>query len=62
MPLDTSPYLHPPTQGWREPMVRRAAYLRSLKRGFEPGKELDDWRAAEQEIDDLIARGAAPYR
>ena len=61
MPLDTRPYLHPATHGWREPMIRRAAYLRSLNRGFQPGKALEDWLAAEQEIDHLIACGAAPY-
>jgi hypothetical protein len=60
-PLDTRAYLYPATQGWREPMIRRAAYLRSLNRGFQPGKELEDWLAAEQEIEDLIACGAAPY-
>jgi Protein of unknown function (DUF2934) len=61
-PLDIAPYLHPVTQGWREPMIRRAAYLRSLNRGFQPGKELEDWLAAEREVDDLAASGAAPYR
>ncbi len=43
-------------------MIRRAAYLRSLNRGFQPGQELQDWLAAEQEIEELIACGAAPYR
>ena len=62
MPLDIRPYLHPATtHGWREPMIRRAAYLRSLNRVFQPGKQLEDWLAAEQEIDHLIACGAAPY-
>lgn len=42
MPLDTTPYLHPATQGWREPLIRRAAYLRSLNRQFQPDKELED--------------------
>jgi hypothetical protein len=60
IPLDIGPYLHPATHGWREPMIRGAAYLRSLNRGFQPGKELEDWLAAEQEIDRLIACGAAP--
>ena len=60
--LDTGPYVYPPTQGWREPMIRRAAYLRALNRGFQPGKELEDWLAAEREVDDLIACGAAPYQ
>ena len=61
MPLDIRPYLHAATFGWREPIIRRAAYLRSLNRGFRPGKGLEDWLAAEQEIDHLIACGAAPY-
>jgi hypothetical protein len=59
--LDIRPYLHPATQGWREPMIRRAAYLRALDRRFQPGKELEDWLAAEQEIEELMACGAAPY-
>jgi Protein of unknown function (DUF2934) len=61
MRLDITPYVDQPTQCWREPMIRRAAYLRSLNRGFQPGKELEDWLAAEEEIDHLIACGAAPY-
>jgi Protein of unknown function (DUF2934) len=61
MPIDIRLRLHPTTDGWREPLIRRAAYLRSLNRGFQPGKELEDWLAAEQEIDHLIACGAAPY-
>jgi nicotinamidase-related amidase len=61
MPLNTRAELHPATHGWRDAMIRRAAYIRSLNRGFQPGKELEDWLAAEQEIDHLIACGAAPY-
>ncbi len=61
MPFDIRPYLHRTTLGWREPTIRRAAYLRSLNRGFQPGNELGDWLAAEQEVDRLIAFGAAPY-
>ena len=53
--------MHPVTQGWREPMIRRAAYFRALNRGFQPGRELEDWLAAEREVDDLAACGAAPY-
>ena len=61
MPFDIRPNLHPASHGWRESMIRRAACLRSLNRVFQPGKELEDWLAAEQEIDHLIACGAAPY-
>jgi hypothetical protein len=43
-------------------MIRRAAYLRALNRGFQPGRELEDWLVAEREIEGLIDCGAAPYR
>ena len=33
---------------WR--MIAEAAYYRAEKRGFAPGFELDDWRAAEAQI------------
>lgn len=39
-------------------MIQKAAYLRAERRGFAPGFELDDWLAAENEIDALL--GAAP--
>lgn len=52
---------HPADLGWREPMIRESAYLRSLSHPGCPGKELEDWLAAEREIDDLITCGAAPY-
>ena len=29
--------------------IEKAAYLRAEKRGFEPGHELEDWIAAEEE-------------
>ena len=35
----------------REQRVAEAAYWRAERRGFEPGYELDDWLAAEREID-----------
>jgi DnaK suppressor protein len=35
----------------RERQVAEAAYYRAERRGFEPGCELDDWLAAEAEID-----------
>jgi hypothetical protein len=39
----------------REQMIREAAYLKAARRGFEPGHELEDWLAAEQELDLRIA-------
>ncbi|MBK1645699.1 hypothetical protein CKO25_13780 [Thiocapsa imhoffii] len=37
-------------------MVHEAAYYRAEKRGFTPGHEVEDWAAAEREIDDLLER------
>ncbi len=37
-------------------MVAVAAYLKAEKRGFAPGHEIEDWRAAENEIDALLSR------
>ena len=38
----------------RQDMIEQAAYFRAEQRGFEPGHELDDWLAAEREVDTLI--------
>jgi hypothetical protein len=35
----------------REKLVREAAYSRAQMRGFAPGAELEDWFAAEREVD-----------
>jgi hypothetical protein len=41
-------------------MIARAAYLRAEQRGFEPGRELDDWLAAAADVDaQLERRGGA---
>jgi hypothetical protein len=32
--------------------IREAAYFKAEKRGFAPGKELDDWLEAEAEVDE----------
>lgn len=42
----------------RETRIAAAAYARAERRGFAPGFELDDWLAAEREVDAAIA--AAP--
>lgn len=36
-------------------MIAEAAYLKAEKRGFVSGHELEDWTAAEIEIDRLLA-------
>lgn len=40
----------------RHDMIRDAAYFRAQARGFVPGKEIEDWLTAEQEIEELIVR------
>ena len=40
----------------RETMIREAAYFRAEHRSFIPGRELEDWFAAEREIDAVLAR------
>jgi hypothetical protein len=39
----------------REARIAEAAYWRAERRGFAAGQELDDWLAAEKEVDDDIA-------
>jgi hypothetical protein len=39
----------------RRAMIAEAAYLRAERRGFVPGYELEDWIAAESEVDSLLA-------
>lgn len=41
----------------RRAMVAQAAYLRAERRGFAPGGELEDWMAAEAEVDALLRAG-----
>jgi Protein of unknown function (DUF2934) len=52
--------LNPPAidAGMRRAMTAEAAYYRAERRGFAPGQELDDWFAAEAEIE----RATAPHR
>jgi hypothetical protein len=35
----------------RHDRIAKAAYLRAERRNFEPGHELEDWLAAEEEVD-----------
>ncbi|MCC7259244.1 MAG: DUF2934 domain-containing protein [Gammaproteobacteria bacterium] len=35
-------------------LIAEAAYFRAERRGFAPGQELEDWLAAEIEIDALF--------
>jgi hypothetical protein len=41
----------------RRAMIAQAAYLRAERRGFTPGGEVEDWLAAEAEVDALLRAG-----
>jgi hypothetical protein len=41
-------------------LIAEAAYYRAEQRGFAPGAELDDWLAAEVEVDTLLADAGGP--
>ena len=41
----------------RRAMIEQAAYLRAERRGFLPGGEVEDWLAAEAEVDALLRAG-----
>lgn len=40
----------------REARIAEAAYWRAERRGFTAGQELDDWLAAEKEVDEDLAK------
>jgi hypothetical protein len=39
----------------REVLIAKAAYFNAERRGFAPGHELEDWLAAENEVDQRLA-------
>ena len=44
----------------RQGMIAEAAYLRAERRGFDPGHEVEDWLAAEQDVEHLLPSPSAP--
>jgi|KBSMisStandDraft_5_1062788.scaffolds.fasta_scaffold1138747_2 hypothetical protein len=40
---------------WHRQMIREAAYFRAEARGFGGGDPVEDWLAAEAEIDALVS-------
>jgi hypothetical protein len=56
-PLPKRPELHvvPRVIEDRRASIARAAYLIAERRGFTPGHELEDWLAAENEVDQRLA-------
>lgn len=43
------------TPEMRHQMIAEAAYLRAERRGFSSGDPVDDWLAAEHEVDTLLS-------
>jgi len=41
----------------RRALIAEAAYFRAERRGFEPGREAEDWLAAEIEVDTALTVG-----
>jgi hypothetical protein len=60
-PMHPIAVCHAAAIGWREETIRQTAYMRSQRRASSPGRALEDWLVAEQEVDQLIACGGAPY-
>jgi hypothetical protein len=44
-----------PTAEQRRALIAKAAYFRAQRRGFRAGHELDDWLAAEAEVEQQLA-------
>jgi hypothetical protein len=44
----------------RRDMIERAAYFRAEQRGFAPGAEVEDWLAAERDVELFLAGGVPP--
>jgi hypothetical protein len=46
----------------RAALIAEAAFFRAERRGFAPGHEVDDWLAAESEVDAKLMRSAESGR
>ena len=46
----------------RADLIAEAAFFRAEKRGFSPGREMEDWLAAESEVDALLMSAEAGPR
>jgi hypothetical protein len=57
MPFDPLRFCHSAviTEKERLRRIREAAYFRAELRGFQPGREAEDWSAAEWQVDAEIA-------
>ncbi len=41
----------------RRALIAQVAYYRAERRGFEPGREAEDWLSAEAEVDTALTLG-----
>jgi Protein of unknown function (DUF2934) len=50
------------TPAARHALIAQSAYLRAERRGFAPGQEMEDWLAAEAEVEALlrVEHGGSP--
>ncbi len=53
----SAPEMQPRADLNRVQRIQDAAYRRAQERGFAPGAELDDWLAAERQIDEELNPG-----
>ena len=53
LPVSALPPATAPGEHERQSIIAEAAYYRAEKRGFAPGLEMEDWLAAEKEIEAL---------
>jgi hypothetical protein len=52
--IDPLRFVEPRPAKPREALIAEIAYFRAQRRGFEPGHELEDWLAAEAEVDQRV--------
>ncbi len=55
--VEAAPHHVTVTPAEREELIAIVAYFRAERRGFGPGGEVEDWLAAEREIDAALASG-----
>jgi len=47
------------SEDMRRSLIAQSAYLRAERRGFNGGDEVEDWLAAEAEVDALLRAGSS---
>jgi hypothetical protein len=61
LPFDPLRFSLPPRKVEdRQGLIAQEAYYRAERRGFEPGHEMEDWLAAEIEVDRQLGGKSVP--